>query len=175
MQGIQQFWRDVTHIPAFEDRTVPCLAARQTVIDQPCVKLSPIRIEPGLIAASEWPQGATSTACDPGLGFCFRNKGPADLKFFAHTVLVFRSEVHQGGCVRMPLELIYPRVLPVRRNHLYGKAREHGVAMFGGGGNCDSGTAHGTSNDARPVSCHHLMNTIMGRQACTSRPGVKLE
>ena len=100
MQCLEHTWIDIANIPAFKDRAIPCLAADHAFIDEPRVKLSAIGIEPDLIAGLERPQASTSAAYYPRLGGCFGRNGPTDLKCFAHTVLVFRSEVHQDGCVR---------------------------------------------------------------------------
>lgn len=54
-------------------------------------------VEPDFAAGLECSHATTSAACDPRLGRCFGYNGPLDLKYIAHTVLVFRLEVHQDG------------------------------------------------------------------------------
>ena len=94
---------DVANILAFKNWAVPGFVARRAFVDKPCIKLPTIGIEPDLVAALEGSKASASAAYYPRLRSAFGNNGPADLKCIAHTVLAFRSEVHQDGSVRKPL------------------------------------------------------------------------
>ena len=80
-----------------EDRSVPCLLAYNAFVDKPCIELATIGVEPDFAAGLECSDATASAACDPRLGRCCGYNGPLDVKYIAHTVLVFRSEVHQDG------------------------------------------------------------------------------
>jgi hypothetical protein len=88
---------DVANIPALEDWPIPCPFTGQAFVDKPSVKLATVGVEPDLAAGLESSQASASAACNPRLGSCLGNNGPSDPKRIAHTVLVFRSEVHQDG------------------------------------------------------------------------------
>jgi len=82
---------------ALEERSVPCLVAIDALIDEPGIEALAIGVEPDLAARSEEFWRSAAAAGDPWLRRCFGRKGPTDLKNIAHTVLVFRLEVHQAG------------------------------------------------------------------------------
>jgi hypothetical protein len=94
---------DIANIPAFENRAVPGFVANHAFVNEPCIKLPTIGVEPDLVAALERSKASASATYYPGPRGELGNNGPADLKCIAHTVSVFRSEVHQDGGVRKPL------------------------------------------------------------------------
>ena len=70
----------VANIFAFKDRPIPGPVAARAFIDQPCIELSTIGIEPDFIAALESSKASASAAYDPGLRRYPGNNGPTDLK-----------------------------------------------------------------------------------------------
>ena len=146
---------DVTNILAFKDGPIPGPVAARAFIDEPCIELSTIGIEPDLAAASESSKSSASAACDPRLGRYFGNNGPTHLKCIAHTGLVFRSEVHQDGSARESLR--------TRRGNI------------GCGEELRQQDCLAHRNNARPVSCHHPMNAFIRRQLLLSGVRVKLD
>ena len=128
------------NILAFEDRPIPCPVAARAFVDEPCIELSAIGVESDLAAALESSKASASAACDPGLRRYPGSNAPTDLKCIAHTVLVFRSEVHQDGSARQSLR--------TRRGKGWVVAEELRQAH---------------SSNARPVSCHHPMNAFIRR------------
>jgi len=97
LQRVKDCRVDVANIAALDDWPVPCPFTGQAFVDKPSIKLATVGVEPDLAAGLEGSQASASTACNPRLGSCLWNNGPSDLKRIAHTVVVFRSEVHQDG------------------------------------------------------------------------------
>jgi hypothetical protein len=100
LQRVEGDGIDVTNAFAFEDASIPRAVAARAFIDEPCIELSAVGIQPDLVAALEGAKAAASATCYPRLGSYFWNNGPTHSKCIAHAVLVFRSEVHQDGSER---------------------------------------------------------------------------
>src|SRR5262245_30452982 len=144
--GLQRFKDngiDAANILAFEDRPIPCPVAARAFVDEPCIELSAIGVESDLAAALESSKASASAACDPRLRCYPGSDAPTNLKCFAHTVLVFRSEVHQDGSARQSLR--------TRRGKGWVVAEELRQAH---------------SSNAKPVSCHHPMNAFIRLAGC---------
>lgn len=133
LQRFENGGMDVANVQAFKKRPFPCVVAGHALVDEPGVELSAVGVQPDFVAGSEGFGCAASAARDPRLRGDFRRKGPLDLENMAHTVLVFRKEVHQDGGV----------ISPVR-------ARRGGVAGDGRAGTASA--ARGAFNNAKPVS-----------------------
>jgi len=94
---------EITNGLALEERPVPCLVAVRASIDEPGIEFFAVGVEPDLAAGLERFEATASAAGDPRLRGRSRIDGPSDLQNIAHTVLVFRSEVHQVGDKTSPL------------------------------------------------------------------------
>lgn len=136
----------VNHLP-LEKRSVPGFVAIDAFVDEPGIEPLAIGVEPDLAARSEGFQTSAAAAGNPWLGRRSGRNGPTDLKNIAHTVLVFRLEVHQAGGETSP--------------------SGHGMAMF-------CGTAEelrqqwlrwARCDNAKPVSGHHPMDANTHRTA----------
>jgi hypothetical protein len=103
LQCVEDSGIDVANISAFKDRAIPGFVAHRALVDKPCIELPTIGVEPDLVTALKRSKASASAAYYPRLRVELGNNGPVDLKYIAHTVLVFRSEVHQDGSVRKPL------------------------------------------------------------------------
>jgi hypothetical protein len=134
--GLQRFENgrlDIANVQSLKKRPFPGVVAGHAFVDQPSVELSTIGVQPDLVARSKGFERAAPAAYDPRLGGDFRRKGPLDLENMAHTVLAFRTEVHQDGGV----------ISPVR-------ARRGGVVFDVRAETASA--ARGAFNNAKPVS-----------------------
>ena len=107
LQGFQGSRAEITNGPPFEEGPIPRLPAIGAFIDEPGIKPFAIGIEPDLAARSEGFQASAAATGDPWLGCGLRIDGPSDPKNIAHTVLVFRLEVHQADGGTSPLRARY--------------------------------------------------------------------